>query len=107
MIAALTVMALSAAALAQKSSGHMDLDDISSDCGVQLAAFRVMISKTDAICPQQTGLFRIARNGRVTDIMAILWSYRVMMARLFGTWTYRPFPPPMTSLTGGVSRWKP
>jgi hypothetical protein len=32
-----------------------------------------MISKTDAICPEQTGLFRIAPNGLVTDIEAILW----------------------------------
>lgn len=72
-IAALMAMALSPAALAQKSSGHMDLDDLSSVYGAQLAAFRVMISKTDAICPEQTGLFRIAPNGLVTDIEAILW----------------------------------
>jgi hypothetical protein len=51
----------------------MDLDDLSSDYGTQLAVFRIVISKTDAICPQQTGLFRIAPNGRVTDIEAILW----------------------------------
>ena len=73
LIAALLITALSPAALAQKSSGHMDLDDLSSVYGAQLAAFRVMISKTDAICPQQTGLFRIAPNGLVTDIEAILW----------------------------------
>ena len=73
LIAALLITALSPAALAQKSSGHMDLDDLSSVYGAQLAAFRVMISKTDAICPEQTGLFRIAPNGLVTDIEAILW----------------------------------
>src|SRR3954470_18434387 len=73
LIAALLMTALSPSALAQKSSGHMDLDDLSSVYGAQLAVFRVMISKTDAICPQQTGLFRIAPNGRVTDIEAILW----------------------------------
>jgi hypothetical protein len=72
-IAALMIMALSPAALAQKSSGYMDLDDLSSAYGAQLAVFRVMISKTDAICSQQTGLFRIAPNGRVTDIDAVLW----------------------------------
>src|ERR1700685_704313 len=51
LIAALLMMALSPAALAQKSSGHMDLDDLSSVYGAQLAGFRVMISKTDVICP--------------------------------------------------------
>ena len=71
-IAALLMTALSPPALAQKSSGHMDLDDLSSVYGAQLAAFRVMISKTDVICPQQTGLFRIAPNGLVTDIEAII-----------------------------------
>jgi hypothetical protein len=73
LIAALLITALSPAALAQKSSGHMDLDDLSSVYGAQLAAFRVMISKTDVICPQQTGLLRIAPNGLVTDIEALLW----------------------------------
>jgi len=73
LIAALLITALSPAALAQKSSGHMDLDDLSSVYGAQLAAFRVMISKTDVICPQQTGLFRIAPNGLVTNIEALLW----------------------------------
>ena len=73
LIAALLITALSPAALAQKSSGHMDLDDLSSVYGAQLAAFRVMISKTDAICPEQTGLFRIAPNGLVTDIEVLLW----------------------------------
>ncbi len=73
LIAALLIIALSPAALAQTSSGHMDLDDLSSVYGAQLAAFRVMISRTDAICPQQTGLFRIAPDGLVTDIEAMLW----------------------------------
>jgi hypothetical protein len=72
-ISALAATVLAPVALAQKSSGYMDLDDLSSDYGVQLAVFRIVISKTDAICPQQTGLFRIAPNGRVTDIEAILW----------------------------------
>lgn len=72
-IAVLMMMALSPAALAQKSSGYMDLDDLSSTYGAQLAAFRVMISKTDASCPQLTGLFRIEPNGRVTDVDVGLW----------------------------------
>jgi len=72
-VLALTAMMLAPVALAQKSSGYMDLDDLSSDYGAQLAVFRIVISKTDAICPQQTGLFRIAPNGRVADIEAILW----------------------------------
>ena len=71
-ISALLITALSPAALAQKSSGYMDLDDLSSVYGTQLAVFRIMISKTDAICPQQIGLFRIAPNGLVTDIEALL-----------------------------------
>lgn len=74
-ILALTAIVPAPVALAQKSSGYMDLDDLSSVYGAQLAVFRVMISKTDAICPQQTGLFRIAPNGRVTDIEAILWQF--------------------------------
>ena len=72
LIAALLITALSPAALAQKSSGHMDLNDLSSVYGAQLAAFRVMLSKTDDL-PQQTGLFRIAPNGLVTDIEVLLW----------------------------------
>jgi hypothetical protein len=71
-IAALLMMALSPAALAQKSSGYMDLEDIGSVYGTQLAVFRVAISKTDAICPQQTGIFRISPNGGVTEILPIL-----------------------------------
>jgi hypothetical protein len=69
-IAALLTMALSPA-VAQKSSGHMDLEDMSS-ADTQLAVFRVMLSGTDAICPQQTGIFRIASHGRVMDILAVL-----------------------------------
>ena len=71
-IAALLIMALSPAALAQKSSGYMDIEDMSSVYGTQLAVFRVVISKTDAICPQQTGIFRIRPNGGVTEILAAL-----------------------------------
>jgi hypothetical protein len=71
-IAALLMMALSPAALAQKSSGYMDLEDFSSVYGTQLAVFRVAISKTDAICPQQTGIFRIRPNGGVTEILPVL-----------------------------------
>ncbi len=66
-------MALSPAALAQKSSGYMDMNDVSSAYGAQLAVFRVMFSRTDAICPQLTGLFRIEPNGRVTHIDVGLW----------------------------------
>ena len=71
-VAALLMTALSPAALAQKSSGHMDLNDLSSVLGTRLAIFRVMFSTTDAICPQQTGLFRIHPDGAVTDIVAIM-----------------------------------
>lgn len=71
-IFALAATALAPVALAQKSSGYMDLNDLSSDYGAQLAAFRIVLSKTDAICPQQMGLFRIAPNGSVSDIEAIL-----------------------------------
>jgi hypothetical protein len=72
LIAALLIPALSPAALAQKSSGYMDLEDFSSVYGTQLAVFRVAISKTDAICPQQTGIFRISPNGGVTEILPVL-----------------------------------
>lgn len=73
-IAALTMMTLSSGVLAQKSSGYVNLNDFSSAYGAQLAAFRVMISKTDANCPRQlTGMFRIEPNGRVTDIGVALW----------------------------------
>jgi hypothetical protein len=71
-IAALLMVALSPAALAQKSSGHMDLEDMSGVPGSQLAVFRVAISKTDAICPQQIGTFRIRANDSVTDIVTVL-----------------------------------
>ena len=72
-VAALMIMALSPAALAQKSSGYMDLNDFSSAYGAQLAVFRVMFSRTDAICPQLTGLFRIEPNGRLTRTDVGLW----------------------------------
>jgi hypothetical protein len=71
-VAALLMMALSPAALAQKSSGHMDLNDLSSILGARLAIFRVMFSGTDVVCPQQTGLFQIRPDGAVTDIVAIM-----------------------------------
>jgi hypothetical protein len=70
--AALLITALSPAALAQKSSGHMDLNDLTSALGTRLAIFRVMFSTTDANCPQQTGLFRIRPDGAITDIVAIM-----------------------------------
>jgi hypothetical protein len=71
-IAALLMMALSPAALAQKSSGYMNLEDMSSVYGTQLAVFRVMLSETEAICPQQTGIFRILPNGGVTELLPVL-----------------------------------
>ncbi len=72
LIAAFLTLALSSAAQAQKSSGHMDLNDLSSVLGTRLAIFRVMFSTTDAICPQQTGLFQIHPDGAVTDIVAVM-----------------------------------
>jgi hypothetical protein len=39
-IAALLIMALSPAALAQKSSGYMDIEDMSSVYGTQLAYWK-------------------------------------------------------------------
>ena len=50
----------------------MDLEDMSGVSGTQLAIFRVMFSGTDAICPQQTGIFGIASHGGVMEILAIL-----------------------------------
>ena len=72
LIAALFMIALSPAALAQKSSGYMNLEDMSDVYGTQLAVFRVMLSTTDAICPEQTGILRIGPHGVVTDIIPIL-----------------------------------
>jgi hypothetical protein len=93
LIAALLIMALSPAALAQKSSGHMDLDDLSTVLGTRLAVFRVMFSTTDAICPRQTGLFRILPNGGVTDILALLKGpnpgYRMDPTAASDDFTYR------------------
>jgi hypothetical protein len=83
-IAALMMVTVSPAVLAQQSSGHMNLDDISSAYGAQLAVFRVMISKTDANCPQQTGLLRIEPDGRVTDIDAVLWLVPELLPRSDG-----------------------
>lgn len=71
-IAALFVLAHSPAVLAQKSSGHMDLNDLSPILGTRLAIFRVIFSKTDVLCPQETGLFGIGPDGAITDIVAIM-----------------------------------
>jgi hypothetical protein len=71
-IVMLLTMVMSSAARAQKSSGHMDLNDFSTLLGTRLAIFRVMFSATDANCPQQTGLFQIRPDGAVTDIAAIM-----------------------------------
>ena len=71
-IASLLLVALSPTALAQKSSGHMNLEDMNQGFGAQLAVFRVAISKTDAICPQQTGIFGINSKGILADIVASL-----------------------------------
>lgn len=71
-IAALLTMALSPAALAQNSSGYMDLNEKSRLPGTQLVVFRVMFSEMGEICPRQTGIFRIASDGSVTDIVAVL-----------------------------------
>src|SRR3954463_2320689 len=71
-IAALMVMAQLPAALAQKSSGHMELDDMSTAGGPRLAIARVMISKTDAVCPQQAGMIRIDAQGGVRDTVIVL-----------------------------------
>jgi hypothetical protein len=74
-IVALLMMALSPAALAQKSSGYMDLEDMSSVYGTQLALFRVVITKTDAVCPKQTGILQIRPNGGVAEILAVLQGF--------------------------------
>jgi len=67
---AAVLMIMSPAALAQNSSGYMDLDDMSG-AGPRLVVTRVMISKTDATCPQQTGTFRIGPHGTVHDILVV------------------------------------
>jgi len=72
LIAALLTMALSPAALAQQPSGYIDLEDKSRFPGTQLGVFRVLFSRTDEICPQQTGMFRIDSRGGLTDMLAIL-----------------------------------
>lgn len=50
----------------------MDLNDYDAMFGTRLAVFRVMFSKTDAICPQQTGLIEIRPDGFIVDIVAIM-----------------------------------
>jgi hypothetical protein len=72
LIAALLITALSPAALAQKSSGHMELDDMSTAGGPRLAIARVVISKTDTVCPQQAGMIRIDAQGGVRDVVIAL-----------------------------------
>jgi hypothetical protein len=71
-IAVLLAIALSPAALAQKSSGHMELDDMSTAGGPRLAIARVVISKTDTVCPQQAGVIRIDAQGGVRDVVIVL-----------------------------------
>jgi hypothetical protein len=71
-VAALLMLALSPAAQAQTSTGHLDLNDYRSTLSARLAIFRVLFSKTDAVCPQQTGLFQIRPDGVITDIVAIM-----------------------------------
>jgi hypothetical protein len=71
-IAVLLAIALSPAALAQKSSGHMELDDMSTAGGPRLAIARVVISKTDTVCPQQAGMIRIDAQGGVRDVVIAL-----------------------------------
>jgi hypothetical protein len=91
-IAALLMMALPPTALAQKSSGYMDLEDMTGGIGTQLAVFRVMLSSTDATCPRQTGIFRITSHGRVMDILAILRGlpdYRMDETAAPDNFTYR------------------
>jgi hypothetical protein len=72
LIAALLIIALSPAALAQTSSGHMDLDDMNTAVGQRLAIARVMISKTETVCPQQSGMIRIDAQGGVRDVVVAL-----------------------------------
>jgi hypothetical protein len=69
-IAVLLVMASPPAALAQKSSGYIDLEEMSG-VGSRLVVVRVMISKTEATCPQQTGTFRIRPDGSVHEILVV------------------------------------
>lgn len=70
-IAVLLMLGFSSAALAQKSSGYMDLEEMSG-VGPRLVVVRVMFSGTDATCPRQTGMIRISSNGALTDILALL-----------------------------------
>jgi hypothetical protein len=89
LILALFMIALSPAALAQKSSGYMNLEDMSDIYGTQLAVFRVMLSATDAVCPEQTGILRIGPHGVVTDIIPILRGSRSSQ-----DWRMEPPPDP-------------
>lgn len=70
-VAAPLMIALSPLAVAQTSSGHMELDDMSAG-GPRLAIARVEISKTNAACPRQTGTVRIDAHGAVRDTVVAL-----------------------------------
>jgi len=71
LVAALLMMALAPAAVAQQSSGYMDLEDLSG-VGPRLVVVRVMFSRTGATCPRQTGMIRISSNGGLTDTLVLL-----------------------------------
>lgn len=87
-VAAILMMA-APAVLAQNSPGAIDLGKM-RQAG---AVFRVMFSATDAICPRQTGMFRIGKNGIVTDISVILRGdspdYRMNPTAAPNEFTYR------------------
>jgi hypothetical protein len=85
-IPALLIMVLSPSALAQKSTGHMELDDMSTSGGPRLAIASVVISKTEAVCPKQTGMIRIDARGRVRDTVLALVGP--------GNWTLESAPDP-------------
>jgi hypothetical protein len=70
-VAVLMATILSPVALAQKSTGHMELDDMSAG-GPRMAIARVAISKTDATCPHQTGMIRIGTFWGVKDTVIAL-----------------------------------
>jgi hypothetical protein len=72
LVAVLLMIALSPATLAQKSTGHMDLEDVNGAPGPHHAVARVAISKTDAVCPQQIGVIRIGNRWGVRDTVVAL-----------------------------------
>jgi hypothetical protein len=71
-VAALIATMLCPVALAQKSTGHMQLDDMSTTGGPRLAIARVAISRTDADCPDQKGMIRIGTYWGVKDTVVVL-----------------------------------